>query len=37
MMVELGSGEKAITKPVAFTITPGSLQNIKDVSIPVVK
>ncbi|XP_039263943.2 vacuolar protein sorting-associated protein 26C-like [Styela clava] len=30
ILLEYKTGENAITKPLSFTITPGSLQNIKD-------
>ena len=33
ILLEYKTGENAITKPLSFTITPGSLQNIKDVRI----
>lgn len=32
IMVEYKTGEKAVLKPVSFTVTPGSIQNVKDVS-----
>lgn len=30
VLLEYKTGEKAVAKPVTFTITPGSLQNVKD-------
>lgn len=30
ILVEYKTGEKAVPKPVSFTVTPGSIQNVKD-------